>query len=377
MKNEKMSFREATIKIFEGNIVPFTLFQPRIEPWYNWHSSQNLLPEKYGDLSLMGLFNLLDVSMRYLNSGTGIPSPVVFEYDGKVRFTEKTEEERKQIVIETPYGELVHTFKKGYLNRWLTFEFPVKKKEDFKKLSWLYSHTNISFAKRFFELGDEFFGERGYPQFFVPRSPYQALWIQWMKFEDLIYALQDYRETVEETMKAIKQSYDGLYQQIISYGKVRIVNFGENIDSNTVPPRYFERYCIPFYEERAKQLQKAGIHTHIHIDGSFHSLLGYLKHLPFSALEALTPLPQGDVTIEEIKENIGDKILIDGIPGILFLPEYSREDLMECVEKLVKLFAPRLILGISDELPEGAQFEESMERIKLVAEYCRKTAKEV
>ncbi|MGB4217546.1 MAG: hypothetical protein WBK63_00450, partial [Bacillota bacterium] len=79
---------------------------------------------------------------------------------------------------------------------------------------------------------------------------------------------------------------------------------------------------------------------------------------------------QGDVTLEEIKEYIGDKILLDGIPAILFLDHYSREELMECVEKIVELFHPRLVLGISDEFPEGSN-EESFERLKMVAEWCK------
>lgn len=60
--------------------------------------------------------------------------------------------------------------------------------------------------------------------------------------------------------------------------------------------------------------------------------------IPFEGLEALTPLPQGDVNIEEIKENIGEKVLLDGIPAILFLPHYPMKELEECVEKLIELF---------------------------------------
>ena len=82
-------------------------------------------------------------------------------------------------------------------------------------------------------------------------------------------------------------------------------------------------------------------------------------------------MPQGDVTLEEMKENIGDKVLLDGIPGILFLPTYSREALMETVEKIVELFHPRLVLGVSDEVPQGAEPEEAAKRIQMVSDWCR------
>ena len=110
--------------------------------------------------------------------------------------------------------------------------------------------------------------------------------------------------------------------------------------------------------------------SHLHLDGYFHSLLSYLKHLPFDGLEALTPVPQGDVTLEEIKEAIGDKVLLDGIPAVLFMDTYTREELMETTEKVIRLFAPRLVLGASDEVPEGTG-QEAMERVRMVAKYCK------
>jgi len=213
-------------------------------------------------------------------------------------------------------------------------------------------------------------GERGEPQFWVPKSPYQALAQIWMKLQDLIYALADYPAEVEATMQAIDDSYEGLYEEITASGKVKMLNFGENIHDSLLSPRYFERYLIPFYEKRCSQLHKAGIFAHVHLDGYFHSLLKYLRYLPFEGIEALTPTPQGDVTLEEMAEHIGDKVLLDGIPAVYFLPTFSEEMLMESVEKIVRLFYPRLVLGISDELPEGAGVE-AIDRVSRVADYCK------
>jgi hypothetical protein len=79
------------------------------------------------------------------------------------------------------------------------------------------------------------------------------------------------------------------------------------------------------------------------------------------------------MSIDEIKENIGDKILIDGIPAVLFLETYPIEQLLATTEKLIRLFHPQLILGISDELPQGAGVE-AIERVRLVAEFCSKVS---
>lgn len=366
-----MTFREMNLRVFEREKIPQVLFQPRIEPWYHWHKQFDLLPLKYRDMTLLELFDDLKVSMRYIHYYTGIPDPVEIGYSKEVKIKEDLQQEEGIKIIETPYGELVEKLKKTPEDAWRTIDFAVKTREDLKKLKWLYENTIFTFNKENFEKGSQFVGDRGEPQFWVPKSPYQALCQQWMKLENFIYALADNPKEIEEVMEAIDNSYDKLYEEIISYRKVKIVNFGENIHAQLLSPVYFEKYLIPFYQKRSNQLRKAGVYTHIHIDGFFKPLLKYLKDIPFDGLEALTFLPQGDVSIEEMKEYIGDKVLLDGIPAVLFLPTYSREELCRCVEKLVKLFHPRLILGISDELPEGAE-QEAIERIRWVSEYCQK-----
>ncbi len=364
-----MNFREMNLRIFQGQPVPHPLFQPRIEPWYDWHRIFNCLPASYQSLSMREVFDRSRLSMRYMHYYTGMPDPVERIFTPEVRVREHYEGRQGTVVYETPYGDLIETLKRTPDETWRTVGFPVKNAEDLRKLRWLYARMRYRFNETAFDEGSAFVGERGVPQFWVPKSPYQALAQWWMRLEDLIYALVDCRPEVEETMRLIDQSYDELYTQLTASGKVQIINFGENLHEQLLSPRYFERYLIPFYEKRSNQLRAAGIFTHVHLDGYFHTLLKYLSSLPFDGLEALTPLPQGDVTLEEIKEHIGDKIMLDGIPAVYFTSTYSREEVMETAEKVVKLFHPRLILGVSDEVPEGAD-EEAMNRVQMVADWC-------
>lgn len=366
-----MTFREMNLRVFRGEPLPHVFFQPRIEPWYAWHKEFGKLPPRYADMSLLDLFDDLNVSMRYVHYYTEMPDPVVRQFDPKVRVRHHFGETERATIHETPYGDLTELRVPTVDRTWRVVRFPVKTVDELRALRWLYEHTTYHFSAENFRKGSDFMGERGEPQFWVPKSPYQALAQVWMRLEDLIYALADCPHVVEETMRAIDQSYDSLYEEIIASGMVRIVNFGENIHDSLFSPRYFEKYLIPFWEKRSGQLRKAGIFTHMHLDGYFRSLLPYLKHLPFDGLEALTPLPQGDVSLEEMGAHIGDKVLLDGIPAIMFLPPFTREQLMEFVEKLVKIFHPRLIVGASDEVPEGGG-EEAIERVRLIADWCLK-----
>jgi hypothetical protein len=372
-----MTKKEMNLRIFKGEEIPHPFFQPRLEPWYAWHKQFNKLPPRYKDKSLLELYDELDISMRYVHYYTGMPDPVEVKYSEKVKINYEIGENEAWEIIETPYCQLIRKMKINPDGIWHTVKFPVENSlDELRGLKWLYQNTTYHFSKEKFQQGSDFIGDRGEPQFWVPKSPYQALAQIWMKLDRFIYALNDHREEVEDLMKVIDDSYDQLYEEIIGSGMVRIINFGENIHDHLFSPAYFEKYLIPFYEKRSGQLRKARIFTHIHIDGYFKSLLKYLKYLPFDGYEALTPLPQGDVSLEEIKEHIGDKVLLDGLPAVFFSPEIypSREPLEEFTEKIIKMFHPRLVLGVSDEVPEGGG-EEALERVRWVANYCKSFGK--
>lgn len=365
-----MNFREMNLRVFQRKPIPQVFFQPRFEPWYEWHRIFNSLPPAYAGMSLLELYDHVGASMRTVHYYTGQPDPIRREFDAQVTIRDGESSSQRTVVYETPHGELVEGLKLTPDQTWRTVTFPVKNVQDLKALRWLYAHTQYHFSEENFAQGSAYLGMRGEPQFWVPKSPYQALAQQWMRLEDLIYTLADSRREVEETMRVIDDAYDGLYEELTASPNLHILNFGENLHEQLMSPRYFAKYFFPFYEKRVGQLRAAGIYTHVHMDGFFKNLLPQFKDLPFDGLEALTPVPQGDVTLEEIKEHIGNKILLDGIPAVYFLPTYSREELMACVERLVDLFHPNLVLGVSDEVPEGADGE-AIERLKLVAQYCR------
>lgn len=375
-----MTLKEMNLRVFQRRPIPHVFFQPRFEPWLDWHRQFNSLPPQVAGLSLQEAYDLIGASMRTVHYYSGQPDPIVMRYSDEVQISERREGDLLKLRFETPYGPLFETQKFTVDRTWRTVEFMAKTPEDLKALRWLLARRSLHFSEAYFKQGAAFVGDRGVPQFWVPKSPYFALAQQFMRYEHFIYALVDHPAMVEETMDVIDAGYDALYEELTAHGpavaapddpaRLHILNFGENVAEAYLSRRYLEQYVLPWYDQRAGQLHDAGIYSHIHIDGYFRMLLPYLADMPFDGLEALTPEPQGDVTLEEMHEAMGDKILLDGIPAVLFLDHYPREALEACVEKIVALFHPRLVLGISDELPEAGG-EESFKRLQWVAQWCR------
>jgi len=366
-----MNDREKNLRIFERKSIPNVFFQPRIEPWFHWHNIFNCFPPGYEFEKITDLFDDLKCSMRYIHYYTGIPDPVVRKFNSKVNIRYHGDSNEITQIFQTPFGDITEIQHLTIDQTWRTVDFAVKGKNDLLALQWLYANTEYHFDEAAFLEGSRLVGDRGVPQFWVPKCPYQALAQIWMKLPDLIYALADFPKIVDATMQAIDESYDPLFEEITACGQINIINFGENIHEQLLSPKYLIQYLIPFWIKRVDQLHKAGIFSHVHVDGYFNHLLPYIKYLPFDGIEALTPIPQGDMCLDEIKENIGDKILLDGIPAVLFLETYSRERLFEETERIISLFYPNLILGISDELPQGAGVE-AIERVRLIADICNK-----
>lgn len=365
-----MTFREMNLRVFQRKAIPHVLFQPRFEPWYDWHKQFDSLPAECRGRSLMEVYDDVGASMRYVDYYTGQPCPVIHQFDDAVKITHDVRPDHQTLVFHTPYGDLIRELELTVDRSWRQVGFPCKSHEDLPALQWLLEHQRIRFDPEAFRQGAAYIGEHGVPQCYLPKSPYLLLAQWWMRLEVFMYALHDAPRLVHEVMETIDRSYDTLYEQLTTLRITPIVNFGENIAEAHMSPTYFREYLLPWYHKRVGQLKEAGIYSHIHIDGYFKTLLPQLKDLPHDGLEALTPKPQGDVTLEQIAEHIGDKILLDGLPAVLFLRHHPREQLERCVERVIELFHPRLVLGISDELPQGGD-DESFERLKWVAEYCK------
>ncbi|MBC7237054.1 MAG: hypothetical protein H5T69_14535, partial [Chloroflexi bacterium] len=70
---EPMTFREMTLRIFAGQPVPHVLWQPRMEPWFDWHKQFKRLSPPWRDQTVTEFYDALGCSMRYIHYYTGSP----------------------------------------------------------------------------------------------------------------------------------------------------------------------------------------------------------------------------------------------------------------------------------------------------------------
>ncbi|WP_428938998.1 uroporphyrinogen decarboxylase family protein [Fontivita pretiosa] len=338
------------------------IWQPRILSWYDDKLELGQpLPPPYTGMTRPQLYRALGCSHRIYEFNACI----VPHEDPRVRVTrQQLNETDFQILYETPVGSQLAVYRRQRGIRWNEpLKWPITSPQEMKVAAWRALHRTWSFDRaKYDELCATWQGI-GAPTVYILRTTVQQLFVADMGVEAATYALLDYPEVCEEYFEALNVTQQRQIE-VINHSPIQIVNFGDNIHASTLPPQWFEKYILPVYQRRCELLHKAGKFVHAHWDGNCKPLLRYARQTGLDGIEAITPLPQGDVTLEEVRQALGDMFLLDGIPAVYFETTFSEQTLIDCAKRCIELFAPRLILGISDEMAADGEIE----RIRLVGQ---------
>jgi hypothetical protein len=344
------------------------IWQPRIGCWYTDKMfDHGQLPKPYTGIDFHDLYRLLGVSARLYEFNECFRR---IEHPKVKISSEPLNETATQTTIETPVGKqmAIHRISK---NNWhpITVKWEVESLEELKVATWREENVTWEWDQSRYEYWLEKVGDLGAPTIYMPRMNVQNLYIEKMGIEKGVYALYDWPEQIETYFEKLEESHERLID-VINSSPIDIINFGENIHSGTLSPDLFVKYHLPSCQRRCERLHKADKFICSHWDGDTKPLLQFARETRLDGIEAITPWPQGDVTLDEIKEALGDDLfLLDGIPAIYFDETYSEDTLIECTEKIIELFAPKLILGISDEISSTGDLERVRTVDKIVNSY--------
>lgn len=343
------------------------IWQPRIQCWIDDKKYVGEeFPEPYTGLKKVEIYKKLNCSAR------------IYEYNGCFQRIDddRVKRDSRQLndgqvehSIETPVGTIT-SITEEMESTWAskTQKWWIESEEDLKAAIWLEERTQYRWNEDHFQQTKKTWGDLGAPTVFLPRVNIQHLYIDMMGVENATYALFDYPELVEKYFSVLDDSHQRLIK-VVNQSPVDIINFGDNIHAGTLSPKLFEKYVLPAYQKRNEQLHKAGKFTHAHWDGDTKTLLPYAQETGLDGIEAITPEPQGDVTLDEVKESLGDMYLLDGIAAVLFNDTYSEKRLIEQAKKTIDLFAPNLVLGISDEISSQGDIDRIKTVGKIVDDY--------
>jgi hypothetical protein len=232
---------------------------------------------------------------------------------------------------------------------WITSR-RIKGPDDYRVVKYLVEHTE--YVADYFPVGQamDWLGEEGVVLDGLPHSPMQMLMIHWVGSEEgrFFYHLADYPELVEELCQAVSRSREPLYE-IAAQSPAPIALCGDNIDGVLVNPSLFQKYFMPEYEKQGRVLHARGKLMAVHMDGRLGVLKELIGRTPIDIIEALHPIPMGDLPVAEALSAWKDKAIWLGFPGAIY--ELGSEATRDFALGLLREVIPgdRLAIAMSTE----------------------------
>jgi hypothetical protein len=331
---------------------------------------EGTMPERYRNMSNLDIYDALRCSIRYAASA-GIDW--IQDRSDIVRITEQHPSHLVERV-RTPAGEIttVHqeVWEDDQLRNRRIKDFPVKTAADLRVATDLVNRQRFQANPEAFRRAAAAVGHRAEPTVFLSGAGFTELIKNWCGLPGTYYLLHDEPAAVEEFLEATDRRDDRLIEEALKL-PCRIFNLGDHATNEFTPPRILEKYMMPRWQRIADRLHKADRFVHTHWDGHSRHMLRYLRETRLDAVEALTPAPMGDMTLEQIKAAVEDKmVVLDLLPAIDFLPNHKTKDLVAFARRAIDMFAPRLILGISDEISQVGEIEKVEAVTELVDKLC-------
>ncbi|MFC1715944.1 hypothetical protein ACFL6S_19900 [Candidatus Poribacteria bacterium] len=364
-----MTRKELNLAIFEGT-ADRVLWQPRLETWLGHHRANGTFPERYQGMSDFEIYDALGASVRYAASA-GLDS---YTEPDDVEHSSEQHEDHYISIVRTPSGEIrtVHRdiWEDGKLKNRRIAGFPVKTPQDMRVATDLVERQQFRANQEAFKNAADAVGHRAEPTMFLSSSGFTELIKHQCGLPDTYYLLHDHPAAVEAYLEACDRRDDRMIDAALEL-PCRIFNLGDHATNEFTPPPILKRYLMPRWQRISDRLHKHDRFVHSHWDGNSVLMLPYLLETRMDGVESLTPEPMGDMTLEQMKEAVQDKmVVLDLIRAIDFLPNFPVGELVEFARRAIDMFAPKLILGISDEISQVGEIEKVEAVSELVDKIC-------
>jgi len=329
----------------------------------HWFYHRQHLPWDLSQVYLEPEHELIDYHRRH-GVGFYIPNLAAFftvSYEEDVQAeTEKTSVDGHPAItwrLRTPLGTIQRTRRwDEHTYAWAVKAWGINTEQDLRVLGYALSRRQFTPCWQRYRHWQEAVGDAGVAYFVFGYSAMGQLLNYWMGIERTIFAAVDWADTVAEVNDQINANNLELVD-LLAQSPAEVVIMGDNFSGDVQPPRFFQRWSRPFYEEAIRRFHAAGKCVAVHIDGRLTGALGMIRDVGADGADAVTPTPMGDLTPQQCRAESGpDFILAGGVPPNLWLPHVPDAEFQQSVLRWLELrkASPRLIAAAGDQVPPGA-----------------------
>ncbi len=194
-------------------------------------------------------------------------------------------------------------------------------------------------------------GDHGVVLCYLPRSPFQEMNAALTGISNLVSFWADHRSEFEKTLQLLGERFDEAAEASLAV-PADCFMIPENLSSEVVG-RFYGKYVRPWEEKWTARIRQAGKHSFIHMDGTL-GLIDQVAAAGFDVIEAFTPVPVGDMSIEAARARArSGPVLWGGLPGIYFTPLVDDDEFERFVRETIVTMVRdgRMVLGVADQVP--------------------------
>jgi hypothetical protein len=374
---QHMTHRERFMAVINGETPDRLPWAPRLELWHRARSTQGTLPPKYAGKSLPQIREMLNCG----NPGWGAPIYKI-EYGGGIEVKVEETENRLHRIYQTPVGSVDELFRvdneakrKGYSLTDGKAEYIIKDDPKTFKIA-KYVFENMKFIPLYDEF-NEYQKEIGETGEAFPHAGYDPFWRLMEELVGLSYVFFiqcDYPDQVDMLCDVLGERQNEL-QQLLVDSPARTFVHGAHYSSLMTPPPIYKKYILPYLKKASAKFRIAGKHMAIHSDADSKLLLELYLEAGVELLDCYCTAPMVSVTLDEMLERLGDKIVVwGGIPSIVLVPEvvsYEKfSDYLDYYFKTLEKYKgkSRVMVGIADNVVAEADID----RVEQVSEMVDK-----
>lgn len=261
-------------------------------------------------------------------------------------------------VWETPIGNLTSTKEIAADGSIARTSYLVKTLKDLDILEYLFTHTTVEADYQWINSILDQIGDQGVADLAIFRSPFGKLVQEYVGIENMAYWMYDDPDRILETMRVLEKQ-DLEIIELAANASTRIVNISDNADDALLNPRWYQEFCIPYYQKACDILHKHNKIVAAHLDGNIKGLLPLLKDTGFDLMDGCTPAPMTNYKPIDLANALEKhQYAYCGVPSTLFTQGLEDRVIFESAQEICDSLRGKLILNVGDVLPANGDINQ-------------------
>ncbi len=253
-------------------------------------------------------------------------------------------------VYETPVGSVSTLVEPAGFTTW-RHERMFKRPEDYKVILFLLKDERDEPCYEAFIQAQREFGPDACFRAALGLEPLQALISgEFLGMEDFCIEWMDRRDEVLRLYDQLVENRRRIYP-IVAASPAGHANYGGNVVPEVIGLENFRKYYVPHYNEAAEVLHRHGKLIGCHYDANCGLLAGAIGATDLDYIEAFTPAPDTDMTLQQARQAWPGKVLWLNFPSSVHLRSDEEVERVT-VDLLEQAGTPDgLIMGVTEDMP--------------------------